>query len=137
MNNHVTGNGITMEMGAILATIEEAAKEIRRAGVLIGNLLNERDFLVSQEEERYLELYEWWAKKFRRPLCKNHINARSIKSISTYGSTYGKEVYRTALKAAIFAGYAVEVPRPKGERFNAKYYVLFLKPKPLQYLGGV
>jgi len=141
MNTKDTGIAITFEKGVSLAYIEQYAKEIRRAAVAIDFLLKEGAY-VTEEDERYKELYAWWVNKFnRRPLCKYHIDARSVKRIRPYWSEFDKEVYRTAFQVAVFAGYAVEVSRPEGENYSAKYYALRSlnenKSQPLQYTEDV
>ena len=83
-------------------------------------------------EQRYSELYRWWATKFnRRPLTKTTIDEQYAE-IRPAGTKYGKETYKKALQVAIDAGCAEEVAPPAGASTNpnAKYYALFDTEQP-------
>jgi len=116
-------NDTAFEMGVLLTHIEQYAKEIRHTAVQLDRLFRE-GISITGEKERYMELYGWWETEFnRQPLCKNDITAEIVMKIKPSGAMEDEESYRYILQAAIFSGYANEVPAPVGGS-DTKYYVL-------------
>ena len=117
--------GVTIEMGALLVELEQTVKEIGCAVEHFNGLVKYGTY--TEVEARYRELYRWWRTKFnRQPLCKSHIGIKNAKQISPLSMAYDKEDYLNALQAAIYAGYAVEVPVPEeaSKYLKEKYYML-------------
>ena len=115
--------GVTMEIGALLVDLEQTVKEIGRSVINFNYLV--KNGTCTDDAERYMELYKWWAAECKpRPLCKNYLNTKVIESIRPpWADWYNQETYLHALQAAVYAGFAVEVPAPVGG-YKSQYYML-------------